>query len=335
MTRILKILLLIMLLTALPVISSAEEIDRIAAIVNDDIITSLEVEKETSTLIKDAEKKMPLNDDSKAKLKAVALERLIDKKLIDQKIKELDIKVSEEEVRQSIEEVKKQNNLSQEKLVAALAVQGLSYDQYKAQLKEQLERLRLMSQEVRSKIQVGITEIMDYYNANRAKYGEEDLFRARHIFFKIKKDAPAEEVKRVMATAMSVLYEARSGKDFAELAKKYSDDPGAAKDGGELGSFKKGEMLPEIESAVTTMKPGEISDLINTPAGLHIIKLEKKSLGSIKTFDEAKVEIEEILYKKKSEERFNKWVDDLRKGAAIEIKAPSSPVLPEAPAVGR
>ncbi|KAF0217003.1 MAG: peptidyl-prolyl cis-trans isomerase [Geobacteraceae bacterium] len=320
MTRIFKIFFLIVLLASLPATSYAEVIDRIAAIVNDDIITTLEVEKETSLLVKEAEKKAPLTDDGKAKLKAVALDRLIDKKLIEQKIKELDIKVSEEEVRQSMEEVKKQNNLTQENLIAALAVQGLSFDQYKAQLKEQLERLRLMSQEVRSKIQVGITEIMDFYNANRARFGEEDLFRARHIFFKINKDAPAEEAKRVMATAMSVLHEARSGKDFAELAKKYSDDPGAAKDGGELGSFKKGDMLPEIESAVINMKPGEISDLVSTPAGLHIIQLEKKSLGSIKTFDEAKGEIEEILYKKKSEERFNQWVDDLRKGAAIEIK---------------
>lgn len=320
MTRTFKTLFLALLLAALPIASSAEVLNRIAAIVNDDIITTYDVDKETSLLVKEAEKKGPLTEAVKVQLRANALNRLIDKKLIEQKIRELDIKVTEEEVRQSMEEVKKQNNLSQESLIAALAAQGLSFDQYKAQLKEQLERLRLMSQEVRSKIQVGVKEIMDYYNANRARYGEDELYRARHIFFKVAKDAPVDEVKRVMATAMSVLQEARSGKDFAELAKKYSDDPGAAKDGGELGAFKKGDMLPEIEGAVVNMKPGDISDLVHTPAGLHIIKLEKKSLGTIKPFDEVKGEIEELLYKKKSEERFNQWVDDLKKGAAIEIK---------------
>ncbi len=320
MERSVRIVLLLILMAALSSVSRAEVISGIAAVVNDEIITTFDVDKETVLLVREAEKKGPMTDAVKGQLRATALKRLIDKKLIDQKIKELDIKISEEEVRQSIEDVKKQNNLTQEALVAALAGQGLSFDQYKAQIKEQLERVRLMSQEVRSKIQVGLKEVMDYYNANRNKYGEDELFRARHIFFKLDKNAPAEEIKRVMAKAMEVLQEARSGGDFAELAKKYSDDPRAATDGGDLGTFKKGEMLPEIENTVIAMNPGDISDLVITPAGIHIIKLEKKSVGNVKPFEEVKGEIEETLYAKKSEERFNQWLEELRKAAAIEIK---------------
>jgi len=312
--------LLIIAITLFPLTAGAELIIGIAAIVNDDIITTYEVDKEATLMGKELEKRAPTEVVDKGSLRSTALNRLIDKKLIEQKIRELDIKISEEELRQSIEDVKKQNKLSQEALVAALRGQGLSFDQYKAQLKEQLERLRLMSQEVRAKIQVGEREMREYYEANRARFGEEEFARARHIFFKLGKNASEKDVARVMATAATVFQEAKSGKDFAELAKKYSDDPAAAKDGGDLGTFKKGDMIPEIESAVSTMKPGEISELVTTPAGIHIIKLEERSKGKAKPFEEVKAELEELLYKKKSEERFNQWVTDLRKGAAIEIK---------------
>lgn len=319
MTRLITTLCLV-LAAALPAGAAAITLDRIAATVNDDIITSYEVDRETSQLIKDAEKKAPLSLEEKASLSSVALNRLIDKMLINQKIKELDVKIGDDEVRQAVEDVKRQNNLTQEALTAALTTQGLSFDQYKAQIREQLERLRLMSQEVRAKVQVSEKELQEYYDANREKFGAVELFRARHIFFRIDKGASPAEIKKITATAQTVLQEARSGKDFSALAKKYSDDPGAAKDGGDLGSFKKGEMVPEIEATVQAMKPGEISNLITTPTGIHIIKLEERSMGTPKPFAEVKAGIENLLYQKKSEERFNQWLADLRKEAAIDIK---------------
>ncbi|RNC66311.1 MAG: peptidylprolyl isomerase [Desulfuromonadales bacterium] len=311
----------LVLVTSLPSPSPAEVVSRIVAVVNDDAITSYAVDKEKGTIIKDAERQQaPLDAEAIAKLDETALNRLIDKKLVEQKIRELDIRVSEEEVRQAIEDVKRQNKLSQEALVAALAGQGLSFDQYKAQIREQLERLRLVSQEVRAKIQVGEREMREYYEANRAKFGGEDNFRARNIFFRLDEKMPAEQVKKVMTTAMTVLYEARAGKDFAELARQYSDDPAAKKSGGDLGTFRKGDILPEFEEGLAKMQPGEVSDLINTPQGLHIIKLEERFAGKARPFDQVKAEVEDMVYRKKSEERFNLWVADLRKGAAIEMK---------------
>ena len=284
---------------------------------NDDIITVVEVDKEYAQLQKELEK-LPASE--KMGLRSAALNRLIDKKLIEQKIKELDIRVGDEEVRAAIDDVKKQNNLTQETLVQALAAQGMTFDQYRSQLKEQLERLRLMGQEVRSKVQVGEREMREYYEANRARYGGDQQFRARHIFFKLPKGAGAAEVATVERVAGEVLKEARSGKDFVELAKKYSSDPAAARDGGDLGSFKRSEMISEIGDAVAAMKPGQISDVVRSPAGLHIIKLEEKTEAKGKSFEEVKGDIEDILYKKKSDERFAQWVKDLRTSAAIEIR---------------
>jgi peptidyl-prolyl cis-trans isomerase SurA len=228
--------------------------------------------------------------------------------------------VSDEEVRAAIDDVKKQNNLTQEALVLALAGQGLSFELYKSQLKEQLERLRLMSQEVRGKVQVGESEIREYYDANRAKYGAVEQFRARHIFFKVSKSGGAAELARTEALANRVLKEVRAGGDFVELAKKYSTDPAAAKDGGDLGTFKKEDMLPEIGDTVAGMKTGEVSPVVASPAGLHIIKLLERSLSTGKPFDEVKSSIEDMLYKKKTDERFTLWVKDLHSSAVIDIR---------------
>ncbi len=304
----------------LTAVASAEVISGVAAIVNEDIITIRELNREYALAAKEIEKREgALSAEGATRLRSEILDSLIDRKLIRDKIKELNIVISEEEVRQSIEDIKKQNRLSQEALVSALLAQGLTFDQYKTQMKEQLERLRLMSQEVKSKIQVSERELREYYEANKALFGEAPTYRARHIFFKIPQNASNTEIKKTMAKASTVIAEAKGGADFAELAKKQSDDPGAAKDGGDLGTFKKGDMLPEIESTVITMNPGEISDLVTTPAGLHIIKLEDKSVAQTKPFESVKGAIDETLYRKKSEERFKQWAEELRKGSAVEI----------------
>jgi peptidyl-prolyl cis-trans isomerase SurA len=229
--------------------------------------------------------------------------------------------VSDDEIKQAIDDVKRQNNMaSQEVLISALASQGLTFEQYRTQLQEQIEKLKLVSVEVRSKIQVGESEMREFYEANRARYSEEDTFRARHIFFRTSEKAPADDIKRTMTTALMVLAEAKEGKDFAELAKSFSEDPAARKDGGALGTFKKGDMMPELEAAILNMKPGEVSELVYTPSGFHIIKLEERTTGKMKPFENVRVEIEEAVYRKKSEERFNQWAKELRAKAGIEVK---------------
>jgi len=319
MLKIFCILLAAILLSA-PAVVSAEVMSRVAALVNDEPITTYDVEREREAMEKGLDEKALRDAAGKAQLREVALNSLINKKLIEQKIKELDVKITDEEVRQTIEDVKKSNNISQDNLVEALAARGVSFDEYKTQIREQLERLRLISLEVRSKIQVSEQEIRAYYDANPKMFQVDEAFRVRQIFFKVAPQASEQERKLITDTAEKALREAKDGSDFAALAKKFSEDS-SAKEGGDLGFLKKGDVLPEIEGALAKMKPGEISGLIRTPAGIHIIKLEEFRQGRQRGFEAAKQEIEDILYKKKSEERFNQWMEDLRKNASIEIKA--------------
>jgi len=309
-------------MTAIPAsATTGTMVNAIAAVVNDEVVTLYHINREAHPLIREAEKKAPLDNAARSQIRQTVLERLIEKKLVDQKIKELNIKVTEEEIRQAIDDVKKQNNMpSQEVLVSALANQGLSFEQYRTQLQEQIEKLKLVSMEVRSKILVGESEMRGYYDENHLKYTEEETFRARHVFFKTTEKSPAETIKRAMTTALMVLAEAKNGKDFSELAKIYSEDPAARQDGGNLGAFKKGEMQPELESAIITMKPGDVSELVYTPAGFHIVKLEERIAGKPKPFESVKAEIEETLYRKKSEERFSQWAKELRGKASVDMK---------------
>jgi peptidyl-prolyl cis-trans isomerase SurA len=316
-----KIITIIVCIYALilPVASSAEIVSGIAAVVNDEPITTYEVEKEQDRMEKEAGVTSPLDATAKARLREAALTSMVNRKLITQKIKELDIKVADEEVKQAIEDVKRQNNISQEALVAALKNQGISYEEYQVQLREQLERLRIVSQEVRAKIQITEPELQEYYRAHPEKFQKEETLHARQIFFKVPEGASAAEKKRIAAIAASVLEEAESGKDFAELAKKYSDDA-SAKDGGDLGTFKKGEMLPEFDAVLDKLNPGEVSEVFATQSGLHIVRLDERLKGELTPFEKVKGEVEDALYKQRSEERFNQWLADLRKSAAIDIR---------------
>lgn len=307
------------LIISLPAALFAEQVSGIAALVNDEPITTHDVEKEKATLLKNLEGNAHLDAAAREQLQKVALDSLVNKKLIEQKAKELNVKIADEEVRQAIEDVKKSNNITQDNLVAALAARGISFDEYKAQLKEQLERVRLIGMEVRSKIQVSEKELREYYDAHADSFQVDEAYRARQIFFKLLPTAAEEEKRRVTTKAAKVLQDAKKGADFAELARKNSEDQ-SAKEGGDLGFLKKGELLPEFENVLVKMKPGEVSGLIRTAAGLHIIKLEEYRQGKQRTFETAKPEIEDLLFKKKSEERFTQWLDDLRKGAAIEIR---------------
>jgi peptidyl-prolyl cis-trans isomerase SurA len=304
-----------------PLPSHATRINGIAAIVNDDIITFRDVIRESQPVIQDAQKKGMLDDKARHELRMMVLNRLIEKLLTEQMVKELRIKIGDDEVRQAVEDVKRQNNnMTQSQLEIALKAQGYTLAQYEVQIREQLERLRLVSMEVRSKVHVGDKEVEEYYQSHLDKYAEEELFKARHIFIKVDEKAPPAQVKQAMDKALKVLFEARQGIDFIALAKEYSDDPAAIKDGGDLGTFKKGEMLADLENALLPLKPGEVGELVSSPSGLHIVKLEERLTGRYKPFETVKADIRELLYRQKQDERFSSWMKELRTKASIMIK---------------
>jgi peptidyl-prolyl cis-trans isomerase D len=143
--------------------------------------------------------------------------------------------------------------------------------------------------------QVSDSDVLAYYNAHQADYQVKDQVRARHILISVPQGADAKTDAVAKAKAEGILKQLRAGGDFAALAKANSDDPGSKDSGGELGFFTKGRMVPEFEKAAFALQPGQISDLVKTSFGYHIIQVEEKQTAHTKPLSEVRAQIVPVL----------------------------------------
>lgn len=173
-------------------------------------------------------------------------------------------------------------------------------DKYMAPEKRRFAYVLFKSDDYLKDVKVSEDEVRQYYEDHQDNYHKEEEVRARHILFSVKEDAPEEEVKKVQAEAEKVLEQAKKGEDFAELAKKYSKDPGTAKNGGDLGYFTREKMVEPFSDAAFALKPGEISGLVRTNFGFHIIKVEDVRPEKTSPLEEVKAEIETAIKKEKA-----------------------------------
>ncbi|MBI5018161.1 MAG: SurA N-terminal domain-containing protein [Deltaproteobacteria bacterium] len=185
-------------------------------------------------------------------------------------------------------------------------------------------------------VSVSDQEISQEFAARSEQFAEKEAVRARHILLKVEPGAKPEDEAKVKKRAEAVLKEARATKDFGALARKYSEDPGSKDKGGELGLFGRGQMVPEFEKAAFALKPGQVSDLVKTSFGYHIIEVEEHRAGGEKTLEQVRPQIEADLKKRKAleeaykaadrtlmelEDRKQTW-DGLRKSVTVETSPP-------------
>ncbi len=178
--------------------------------------------------------------------------------------------------------------------------------------KREIAYVLLNMEDLEKEIHPGDEEIRRYYDENAAKFAREKQVRAQHILFRVKPDAPQDEVEKIRADAQKILDEAKKGKNFAELAKKYSQDEASAKKGGELGFFSQKQMEQAFSAAAFALKPGDISDLVRTPYGFHIIKSEEISEARTAPLEEAKGDIERDIKSQGAQDIAYKQARNLR-----------------------
>jgi peptidyl-prolyl cis-trans isomerase SurA len=295
-------------------------IDRIVARVNDEVITLSELQEEGLPLFE----RLRANYTGKElesqvhRAEREFLEQLILRRLQLQYASQIGISASDNDINAALKDVLSRNNLTQEQLTDLLTREGLTLQDYKDRLREQIILARLMNQAVRSRVSVDASEVEAYYKSHRDEFNQPAHARVRHIFFRIDPGATPAQLEAVRERALRVLQEARNGGDFANLARLHSEDATAAT-GGDLGVIRRGEALPEFEEVIFTMREGDISDVIRTPNGLHIVKIEAFSKGSDQPFPEIKAEIERRLLQGKMEQRFQDWTNELKDRAFIEI----------------
>jgi peptidyl-prolyl cis-trans isomerase SurA len=299
----------------------ARVVEKVAAVVGDNIVLASEVEEKVSPLMADVNR---LPDPDKRAARAAALrhevlERLIDDELILQQATELKLNVSSEQIDSSIEEIKKQNGIDDDQLREALRGQGMTMAAYRADLKKQLLRFRVLNIAVGSRVNISDEEVKSYYDRH-LKDGTNVQVRASHIFIAIPDGADAAAVREKEAQARKILERARGGEDFAKLARELSDDAATRSEGGDLGYFGK-DMLPKpIEELVFSMKPGEIEGPVRADRGFHVIKLVDRKLKDPKPFDEVKDDVRMQLRQKEMERQTKSYIAELRKKTLVDVR---------------
>jgi peptidyl-prolyl cis-trans isomerase SurA len=299
----------------------ARVVERVAAVVGDAVVLASEVEERVAPMMADVNQ---IQDPDKraarsAALRREVLDRLIDDELILQQATELKLSISSEQVDASIEEIKKQNNLTDEQLREALRSQGMTMTAYRADLKRQLLRFRVLNIAVGSRVNISDDEVRAYYERHM-KDGSNAQVRASHVFIAIPEGADAQVVAEKQALAQKILERAKAGEDFAKLARETSDDAATRNDGGDLGYFGK-DMLPKaIEEIVFAMTVGEVRGPIRADRGFHVIKLVDRKLKDPKPFDEVKDDIRMQLRQKDMERQTKSYLAELRKKTLVDIR---------------
>ena len=295
----------------------AETVDRIVARVNSEIVTQSAVEERSIALSEQLNQGLQDSLSAGDALMQQALDSIIDEKLKIQEAKKLGLEVDEENVTKAFDDIKEKNQISDSDFEALLEREGNSLENYKAVIRDQILVSRITQMEMGNRGKVTDRQIRRYYNRNQKDYWKAPQVHARHILFIIdektsKKDIHLKEIK-----AREILDRARAGEDFAQLARKHSEDVSAHL-GGDVGIIERGKMVKEFENAAFRLKADEVSEIVRTPYGLHIIKCDEVIPGKTKAFDKVKEEIGARLFSEKQKKAYKDWIGDLREKAFIE-----------------
>ena len=297
---------------------SAATLDRVVGKVNSEIITLSAVEGRAAVIssrikASNSLKKQP----TKSELMKNALNTIIDEKLQVQEAKKTGLKVDEETVQTALEDVYKNNNITGEQFKALLIREGRDLESYKKAIRGQILASKITQMEVGSGTIVNESDIREYYIRNKKDYWVPAQRIVSHIMFIQEKGVSGKEARLKERKAQEVLQRIRSGEDFSELAKKYSEDV-SSHSGGQIGTVARGTMMPEFEAAAFSLKVGEVSNIVKTQNGLHIIQCDKILSGRFKAYKEVSPEIKRFLDVNKREKKYEKWMMKLRRSAFIE-----------------
>lgn len=319
MTRLIKFIFCCIVI--LPSLAQAEIVDRVVAVVNDDLITLSELNDEGKLHFERLREQVPIEQraEALAQLRQQILTSMIDRLLIAQRADKRGINISNEEVDMQYFRILEQNNVEEKEFAEKLNQAGLTPEIYKRNLKSQITRQRLLNREVRSKIVISDAQVELYY---LTEYGQDSTADGIHIlqigclFSRSDgSDARRDTKRRAKQLRGMVL----AGENFQEIAKNYSELPSAT-DGGDIGVFLQSELSKEMRQGLSGVRPGQISEIIETSSGFQFFKILSAKSGT--TITQAPLElvrddIVAILREKELKEKFDRWVIQLREHAYI------------------
>ncbi|MBW2250028.1 MAG: SurA N-terminal domain-containing protein [Deltaproteobacteria bacterium] len=299
----------------------AKVVDRIVATVNDEIVLLYDLNQTIKPYvdrIKASNYSYEKERQMLFKLRENALNMLIEQKLADQEIKRYKISVSGQEINNAIEGIKKTTFITDEELREELKRQGLTLEEYRKQIKEEILREKLISREVKSKIVITSEDIKAYYKNHKDLYSEKKRYHLRNIIMKVAANADETEKLIIFKKIEAVLSELKKGEAFDKLARVYSDSP-LASEGGDLGLFEIKDLSPQLQEAVKELKEGEYTPVLDTDQGYQILYVQEIKKYPGKTLEESTSAISQKLYKDTVNIKYASWLKDLKSRSHIKI----------------
>ncbi len=301
-------------------VESAEVVDRIVAVVNNDIIALSELNKALTpynTRIKSLRYPLEKQRQMLYKVREDLLNTLIEQKLADQEVKRLRVSVSESEIDNSIERIKETNYYTDEELREALKNDGLSMDEYREKIKEQILRAKLVNIAIKSKVIITTKDIKKYFDQHPELYGGTKKYHLWNILIPTTSFTGRSGLLEIQKEMDGIFEKLNSGESFTTLAKTSSDSSKAK--GRDLGLFRLTALSPQLQEAIKELKPGEYTSVLETDQGYQIFFVQEIKETDKKTLKDVSAEIESKLFNSIVEERYKSWLKDLRKISHIKI----------------
>jgi peptidyl-prolyl cis-trans isomerase SurA len=303
----------------IPRMGYSEICNRVVAVVNNDVITLFELNTRIKEMTGVDPEQMKAQDEKRyLEMRRRILDFLIDEKLAQGKIREQNIVVTDREVDAAIERIKEEKKMTHEDLVAGLKKINLTYEAYRENVKADIERMRLINSEVKSKIIVREERILEYYEAHKSEFGKEERIRLAAIFLKGDGSTAPRQDMGLKDRVDQVLQRLQAGEDFGALAKAVSQGPGA-EEGGDLGYFKPQQLEPELIKAMEALPTGGVSGPIYRPYGVQILKVVARESGGVMPFEQVKETIYDVLYREEINRSYTHWIKELREKAFTKI----------------
>jgi len=320
LTNYLWATVLTMVLAALPLSALAgkkQAPEDFAAKVNESVITWQDFDRMVAQVEQRyARRGMQLSGSQLSEIKNNVLEELINRELLHQESQKSGVEVEAEEVKGQLDRMRSQYATEAE-FKRALSVMGFSETNIELQVKERMEIRRFVNDRIAKTITIPEEDIKASYDSHPHIFKRPGSVQASHILIKV--DPAADELQKAEARKEIAMIQDRlkKGEDFADLAKAYSQGPSGAK-GGDLGYFSRGQMVKPFETAAFALKPGEVSDIVETRFGYHIIKVFDKKPPVTISYEEARDRITQYLKNETVQKQLNQYVDELKKNATIK-----------------
>lgn len=269
-------------------------------------------------LIKNLELRQPVPAERRDEVYRRALDQLVTYTVLSQETRARKIDVTDAEVESGIQQMRAQFQNNDDAFKKALDARGMTLEKLKSDTRIDISINKMVEAEVAAAAPPSETAVREFYDKNPDKFKQEEAVRASHILFRVEENADAATKKKAMDEAQNVLKQARAGADFAELAKKHSAD-GSAQQGGDLNFFTRGQMVGPFDQAAFALKPGEISDVVTTQFGYHIIKVTDRRPASTVPYEQVSERIKEYLIDQQKQQKADAFIQSLKQKAKIEV----------------